>query len=144
MSVEAARGGGRAVPRTYALLTDGSTVEIRPAGPADAEAVRAMHAGMSSENLYLRFFSMSPHNAEVTKPLAAAVLDQAEVVRLIRAAGPESPCAGRGRPDPGRPGAAARPVPATAPMTRIPPEGWYGQAGGRLETKVGRNQKRPG
>ena len=31
----------------YALLTDGSTVLIRPAGPADTEAVRAMHAAMS-------------------------------------------------------------------------------------------------
>ncbi len=49
---------------TYALLTDGSTVEIRPARPADAEAVCAMHAAMSADNLYLRFFSMSPQNAE--------------------------------------------------------------------------------
>ena len=45
---------------TYALLTDGSTVEIRPATPEDAEAVRAMHAAMSPDNIYLRFFSMSP------------------------------------------------------------------------------------
>src|SRR5262249_59545721 len=49
---------------TYALLTDGTTVLIRPARPADAEAVRAMHAALSPDNLYLRFFSMSPHNAE--------------------------------------------------------------------------------
>src|SRR5689334_15552235 len=49
---------------TYALLTDGTTVEIRPAGPQDAEAVRAMHAAMSPDNLYLRFFSLSPHSAE--------------------------------------------------------------------------------
>ena len=27
----------------YALLTDGTTVEIRPARAQDAEAVRAMH-----------------------------------------------------------------------------------------------------
>jgi len=45
---------------TYALLTDGSTVEIRPTTPEDAEAVRAMHAAMSPDNIYLRFFSMSP------------------------------------------------------------------------------------
>jgi acyl-CoA synthetase (NDP forming)/GNAT superfamily N-acetyltransferase len=64
MSQDMARGGGHALPRTYALLTDGSTVEIAPAGPADVEAVRAMHAAMSQENLYLRFFSMSPQNAE--------------------------------------------------------------------------------
>ncbi len=56
--------GGLVMPRTYALLTDGSTVEIRPAGPADAQAIRAMHEAMSPENLYLRFFSASPGNAE--------------------------------------------------------------------------------
>jgi acyl-CoA synthetase (NDP forming)/GNAT superfamily N-acetyltransferase len=48
----------------YALLTDGSTVQIRPAGPADAEAVRAMHTALSPDNQYLRFFSMSPRNAD--------------------------------------------------------------------------------
>ena len=49
---------------TYALLTDGSTVEVRPARPQDSEAVRAMHAAMSPDNIYLRFFSMSPGVAE--------------------------------------------------------------------------------
>ena len=49
---------------TYALLTDGSTVEVRPARRQDAEAVRAMHAAMSPDNMYLRFFSMSPSAAE--------------------------------------------------------------------------------
>ncbi len=49
---------------SYALLTDGSTVQIRPARPHDAEAVRAMHAAMSPDNRYLRFFSMSPVSAE--------------------------------------------------------------------------------
>ena len=39
----------------YALLTDGSTVEIRPARAQDAEAVRAMHAAKSPHNMYLRF-----------------------------------------------------------------------------------------
>jgi len=48
----------------YALLTDGSTVEIRPAGPQDVDAVREMHAAMSMDNMYLRFFSVSPHAAE--------------------------------------------------------------------------------
>jgi len=55
---------GRAAERIYALLTDGSTAEIRPARSADAEAVRAMHEAMSPENLYLRFFSVSPRSAE--------------------------------------------------------------------------------
>jgi acyl-CoA synthetase (NDP forming)/RimJ/RimL family protein N-acetyltransferase len=49
---------------TYALLTDGSTVEIRPARPQDTAAVREMHAAMSADNIYLRFFSISPRAAE--------------------------------------------------------------------------------
>ena len=49
---------------TYALLTDGTTVEIRPTRPDDFEAVRDMHAGMSTENLYMRFFGISRVAAE--------------------------------------------------------------------------------
>ncbi|MGO8884616.1 MAG: GNAT family N-acetyltransferase [Streptosporangiaceae bacterium] len=49
---------------TYALLADGSTVEIRPALPGDAPAVQEMHAAMSPDNIYLRFFSVSPRAAE--------------------------------------------------------------------------------
>ena len=48
----------------YALLSDGSTVLVRPAVPADFEAVRAMHEAMSPENLYLRFFSVGSLVAE--------------------------------------------------------------------------------
>ena len=48
----------------YALLTDGTTIEIRAAGPGDFEAVRLMHAAMSPDNVYLRFFNLSPHAAE--------------------------------------------------------------------------------
>ena len=48
----------------YALLTDGTTVLIRPARPQDADAVRQMHAAMSPDNAYLRFFSISPLAAE--------------------------------------------------------------------------------
>jgi hypothetical protein len=48
----------------YALLIDGTTIEIRAAPPGDFHAVRDMHAKMSPDNLYLRFFSMSPQVAE--------------------------------------------------------------------------------
>ena len=48
----------------YALLIDGATIEIRAARPDDFDAVRDMHAKMSPDNLYLRFFSMSPLAAE--------------------------------------------------------------------------------
>jgi acyl-CoA synthetase (NDP forming)/GNAT superfamily N-acetyltransferase len=49
---------------TYALLTDGTTIEIRPTRPDDFEAVRDMHAQMSPENLYMRFFGISRVAAE--------------------------------------------------------------------------------
>src|SRR5450631_2725524 len=48
----------------YALLTDGTTIEIRPARPEDFEAVRDMHTKMSPDNLYLRFFGVSALAAE--------------------------------------------------------------------------------
>ena len=44
---------------TYALLADGTTIEIRQAGPDDFDAVWDMHEKMSQDNLYLRFFSVS-------------------------------------------------------------------------------------
>ena len=49
----------------YALLTDGTTIQIKPAGLADFEAVRQMHASMSPDNVYLRFFNLSPYAAEM-------------------------------------------------------------------------------
>jgi acyl-CoA synthetase (NDP forming) len=48
----------------YALLTDGATVEVRAGRPEDFAAVQEMHTKMSEDNLYLRFFSMSPAVAE--------------------------------------------------------------------------------
>ena len=49
----------------YALLADGTTVEIRPAVPDDFDAVKAMHEAMSPNNSYLRFFNMSRLSAEI-------------------------------------------------------------------------------
>ena len=48
----------------YALLTDGTTIEIRAARPGDFDAARDMHTKMSQDNLYLRFFSFSAVAAE--------------------------------------------------------------------------------
>src|SRR5580704_15681723 len=48
----------------YALLADGTTVEIRPAGPEDFDAVKAMHEAMSPDNTYMRFFNLSRLAAE--------------------------------------------------------------------------------
>jgi len=48
----------------FALLTDGTTIEIRAARPGDLDAVRDMYLKMSPDNLYLRFFSMGTAAAE--------------------------------------------------------------------------------
>ena len=64
--VPAALGHGLAqasADGVYALLTDGTTVLIRPARGGDSDAVRQMHAEMSPDNIYLRFFSVSANSA---------------------------------------------------------------------------------
>ena len=45
--------------QVYALLADGTTVEIRPADAGDFGAVKAMHEALSPDNTYLRFFNLS-------------------------------------------------------------------------------------
>lgn len=39
----------------YALLADGTTSEIREAGPDDFGAVRAMHGAMAPDSIHMRF-----------------------------------------------------------------------------------------
>jgi acyl-CoA synthetase (NDP forming)/GNAT superfamily N-acetyltransferase len=48
-----------AEPGAYALLRDGTTILIRPARQEDYDAVRDMHAAMSADHQYLRFFTIS-------------------------------------------------------------------------------------
>jgi len=48
----------------YALLADGTTIEIRSAAPDDFQAVKAMHEAMSPDSIYLRFFNLSRLAAE--------------------------------------------------------------------------------
>ena len=59
-SAEEGRGGERAASgrpaSAYALLADGTAVEIRPASPGDFSLVKSMHAAMSPDNQYRRFF----------------------------------------------------------------------------------------
>ncbi|GAA0319947.1 GNAT family N-acetyltransferase [Actinoallomurus spadix] len=61
----------------FALLIDGTAVRIRQIGPGDLAAVRDLHRGMSPDNLYLRFFGLSPRLADETSE------------RLCRAPGPD-------------------------------------------------------
>ena len=72
----------------YALLTDGTTIQIRPARPGDFGAVRDMHTKMSPDNLYLRFFGVSVVAAEQVAH------------RVCREPAPDhgAPLAGAGRP----------------------------------------------
>jgi acyl-CoA synthetase (NDP forming)/GNAT superfamily N-acetyltransferase len=48
----------------YALLADGTAIEIRAARPGDFNLVKAMHAAMSPDNQYRRFFGLSKLSAE--------------------------------------------------------------------------------
>jgi GNAT superfamily N-acetyltransferase len=48
----------------FALLTDGTAIRIREVRPGDLDAVRDLHHGMSPDNLYLRFFGLSPRIAD--------------------------------------------------------------------------------
>ncbi|MFE1248479.1 GNAT family N-acetyltransferase [Streptomyces sp. NPDC058735] len=50
--------------RVHALLTDGTTVCVRRAGPEDREGVLRLYARMSDANLRRRFFSVSRRSAE--------------------------------------------------------------------------------
>jgi acyl-CoA synthetase (NDP forming)/RimJ/RimL family protein N-acetyltransferase len=67
----------RATESRFALLADGSTVEISQATPEDAADVQQMHERLSPENSYFRFFSFSPQ-----APLR-------EARRLCRPPGPD-------------------------------------------------------
>ncbi|MFE3324985.1 hypothetical protein [Streptomyces sp. NPDC059176] len=51
-------------PRAHALLTDGSTVRIRWAGPDDRDEILRVYEEMSPDNLRLRFFGVSRRLAE--------------------------------------------------------------------------------
>ncbi|MFC5744352.1 GNAT family N-acetyltransferase [Actinomadura rugatobispora] len=48
----------------FALLTDGVQVQIRQVVPEDRDEVRGLHAGLSAESLYFRFFGLSPSMAD--------------------------------------------------------------------------------
>jgi acyl-CoA synthetase (NDP forming)/GNAT superfamily N-acetyltransferase len=77
----------------YALLADGSTVEIRPAGPADFDAVKAMHEAMSPDNTYLRFFNVSRLAAENEARRICRVPRPGRAALLARLAGEVVGCA---------------------------------------------------
>jgi hypothetical protein len=70
---------------SYALLADGATAEIRPAGPGDFDAVARFHRDMSPDNLYLRFFSLSKRagEQEARRVCRPADADHAALLALL-------------------------------------------------------------
>ena len=70
---------------SYALLADGTTVEIRQASPDDIEAVTRFHEDMSKDNLYMRFFSMSKRagGQEAQRVCRPADADHAALLALL-------------------------------------------------------------
>ena len=87
----------------YALLVDGSTVEIRRAVPGDFDAVKAMHEAMSPDNAYFRFFSLSRTAAETEAQRICREPGPGRVALLALAGGEVVGCASyetlRGLPD---------------------------------------------
>ena len=79
MTTEAVAG------RSYALLADGATVEIRPPGPDDTDAVTRFHQAMSPGNRYLRFFSTSKRagEQEARRVCRPADADHAALLALL-------------------------------------------------------------
>ncbi|MFJ4467441.1 GNAT family N-acetyltransferase [Streptomyces sp. NPDC089424] len=59
-------------PQTYALLTDGSTVRIRPAASEDRDGILRLYEEMSLENVRLRFFGVSLRCAELAADRAVS------------------------------------------------------------------------
>ncbi len=83
----------QAAGHAYALLADGSTVEIRPAGPADFDAVKAMHGAMSPDNAYMRFFNLSRLAAETEARRICREPRPGQVALLALSAGEVVGCA---------------------------------------------------
>ncbi|WP_371542217.1 GNAT family N-acetyltransferase [Streptomyces sp. NBC_00554] len=59
-------------PTVHALLSDGTTVCIRPTTPGDHKQLRGFYEGMSPENLRLRFFAASRRSAVMAADRACA------------------------------------------------------------------------
>jgi len=58
----------RAVPEPVGertvVLSDGGTAHLRPIRPDDVEQLRALHARLSQQSIYFRFFSPIPRIPE--------------------------------------------------------------------------------
>ncbi|MEU6031469.1 GNAT family N-acetyltransferase [Streptomyces tauricus] len=62
----------RSRPEVHALLSDGTTVCIRPVAPGDHDQLQGLYEEMSPDNLRLRFFAASRRSAEMAADRACA------------------------------------------------------------------------
>ena len=71
-----------------AVLADGGTVHVRPIRPDDGERLIDLHARLSAQTIYLRFFSPRPNltPAEVERFTHVDYEDRMALVALERAA----------------------------------------------------------
>jgi acyl-CoA synthetase (NDP forming)/GNAT superfamily N-acetyltransferase len=86
--------------RVYALLADGTTVEIRPATPDDFDAVKAMHEAMSPDNIYMRFFNISRAAGELEARRICRHPTPGRVALLALSGGEVAGCASYAAPGP--------------------------------------------
>jgi acyl-CoA synthetase (NDP forming)/GNAT superfamily N-acetyltransferase len=96
--------------QVYALLADGTTVQIRPAGPADFGAVKAMHEALSPDNTYLRFFNLGRMAADTEARRICRDPSPEQVALLALSDGDVVGCASYvtvGEQAPGRPSGVA-------------------------------------
>ncbi|MCU1449694.1 MAG: CoA-binding domain protein [Acidimicrobiales bacterium] len=84
----------RAEPGFDAVLTDGSTVHVRPLGPDDGDRLVTFHGRLSPETIHLRFFSPHPRLSErevehfthldgIDRAALVATLDD-EIIAVVR------------------------------------------------------------
>src|ERR1022692_2961565 len=108
----------REAGHVYALLADGTTVEIRPATPDDVDAVQAMHEAMSRDHAYLRFFNFSPQAGGIEAHRICRDPSPDQVALLALSGGEVVGCASYTVPrQPGESERTAGSRPSTAPST---------------------------
>jgi len=68
------------------VLADGGTVHVRPITPEDADRLRAMHARLSPDTIYMRFFSMvrTLSARDVERFTTVDHVDRAALVAVLR------------------------------------------------------------
>ncbi|MFD7663825.1 GNAT family N-acetyltransferase [Streptomyces sp. NPDC059788] len=107
----------------HALLSDGTTVCIRPAGPGDHGRVLRMFTGMSPENLRLRFFTVGTDSAVLAADRVCAAEDGDGGALLALAGDEVTGTAEFHRRDPGR---------ASADIGLAVADAWHGRGIGTL------------